>query len=65
MEREWLWLGTGKKVQGLEGNFHPSKFETALTLRQTQGKFSTLDLTQVFEEISNNIFTPQPHFQVF
>jgi len=34
-----------RKVQGLGGNCHPSKFEKALISRQTRGQFSTLDLT--------------------
>jgi len=40
--------GNGEKVQGLEGNCHPSKLEETLVSIQTQGQFSIMDLTQFF-----------------
>jgi len=43
--------GDGEKGAGTGGNCHPSKFEKALISKEPQGQFSTVDLTQAFEEI--------------
>ena len=54
--------GVGTEVQLLPKQVG-AIFKKDLIWKQTQGYFSTLDLTQTFDFI--DLLTPQPHFLVF